>query len=182
MSDELSDAPESLAGGRRLELVELEVGGMSRRQLLAALQSRGVLLNAHAETLLAHPVFDQRSGEPIRVVERMVADLGFAGGATLPEIFSASVDQGLSLCPPDTGPYLRLTWAAQAHSSNSVLSAGQSPEGALVVASVPLSDDDEYPKGCYLRVVEGQQWLRGYRCDDLYVHSPADRFAFRQAS
>lgn len=137
-------------------------------------------MNAHAETLLAHPVFDDRDGESVHVVERMVADLGFAGGATLPEIFSAAADQGLGLCPPDTGPYLRLAWSAQADSSNSVLSAGHSPEGALVVASAPLSDDDDYPKGFYLRVVDGQQWLRGYRCDDLYVHSPADRFAFRQ--
>jgi len=139
-----------------------------------------VSLNAHAETLIAHPVFDKRDGETVRVVERTVAELGLADGATLPEVFAAAAGQGLGLCPPETGPYLRLAWPGQANSSDSVLSAGRSPEGAVKVASVLLSDDVEVPKGFSPRVVDGRQWLRGYRCDDLYGFSADDRFAFRQ--
>ncbi len=40
---------------------------------------------------------------------------------------------------------------------------------------------DDYPKGFYLRVVDGRAWLRGYRCDDEYDFDPADRFVFRRA-
>jgi hypothetical protein len=41
-----------------------------------------------------------------------------------------------------------------------------------------LSDDDEYPKGFYLRVVEDVRWLRGYVGDDTHIWSPTDQFAF----
>jgi len=63
-----------------------------------------------------------------------------------------------------------------------VLSAGRSPAGALKVASAPLSDDVAFPKGFYLRVVDGTLWLRGFRCDDEYRFTPDDTFAFRSSS
>lgn len=65
-------------------------------------------LNAHAETLIAHPAFDKRASEVIRVVERTAAELGLGGDATLPEIYAAAAQNGLDLCPRETGPYLRL--------------------------------------------------------------------------
>lgn len=141
---------------------------MARSELLEALRSRGVLLNAHAETLLAHGVFERHEPEMITVVVRSVGDLGRHAGATLPEVFAAARRHGLELCPPDTGPYLRLAMSSQANAPDSVLSAGRSPAGAIKVASERLSDDVEFPTGLYLRVVDGQQWLRGFRCDDKY--------------
>lgn len=154
---------------------------MTRDELRTALRVHGVLLNAHAETLLDHVVFSPRDPEEITVVERGPGDLGLSTGATLLELFQAAREHGLALCPPDTGPYLRLALTSQASAPDSVLSAGRSPSGALKVASAPLSDDVEFPKGFYLRVVDGQQWLRGYRCDDEYRFSAEDRFAFRLA-
>ena len=162
------------AGARRLQ-----VGGSTRTELRDALHSRGVLLNAHAETLLDHAVFQLRGEEEIGIVERAVGDLELSAGATLPEVFAAAREHGLALCPPDTGPYLRLAMTSQANAPDSVLSAGRSPAGALKVAAEPLSDDAQFPKGFYLRVVDGRQWLRGFRCDDEYRFSAEDRFAFR---
>lgn len=159
--------------------LRLQVGGASRAELLEALSSNGVSLNAHAELLLDHAVFDTREIREVTVVERTVEDLGMVGGATLPQIFAAARRQGLELCPVDTGPYLRLAVTAQQTAPDSVMSAGLAPTGALTVASAPLSDDVDYPKGFYLRVVDDQQWLRGYRCDDQHVWSPDDRFVFR---
>lgn len=156
------------------------VGGLARAELRAALQSHGILLNAFAELLLEHPVFERREPEQVDIVERDVADLR-PGGGTLFEVFAAAQEQGLALCPPDTGPYLRLARASQTEAPDSVLSAGRSPAGALKVATAPLTGDDEYPKGFYLRVVDGRQWLRGYRCDGEYRFVPGDRFAFRRA-
>ncbi|MEN2737780.1 hypothetical protein ABCS02_08315 [Microbacterium sp. X-17] len=160
------------------EPIRLSVGGVSRADLRAALQSHGVLLNAHAETLLDHDAFELREPEALTVVVQSVGELGLGDGGSLAEVFAAAREQGLSLCPPDTGPYLRLALRSQPDAPDSVLSAGRSPAGAIKVAAAPLSDDVGFPKGFYLRVVDGVQWLRGYRCDDEYRFAAGDRFAF----
>ncbi|WP_200935243.1 hypothetical protein [Leifsonia sp. Leaf336] len=162
-----------------VETVRIQVGGLTRAQLRASLLSRDVHLNGHAEALLEHPVFDLRDREEIGIVECEVGDFDLRKGGTLPEVFAAARDRGLALCPPDTGPYLRLALTSQANAPDSVLSAGRSPAGALKVAAAPLSDDVEFPKGFYLRVVDDRQWLRGFRCDDEYRFALEDRFAFR---
>ncbi|WP_286180128.1 hypothetical protein [Arthrobacter sp. ISL-95] len=153
------------------------VGGRSRAELVQLLLNKGVLLNSHAETLLAHPAFEAPRSQSLRIVERTVDELGFRRGAVQPRIFAAARDQGLELCPLVTGPYLRLATMDQANAPDSVLSAGHAPTGAIHVASEPLSNDVD-PKGFYLRVVDGQPWLRGYRCDDTYVWEPEQRLAF----
>jgi hypothetical protein len=165
----------------RIERLEISVGGLSREVLIERLTAQRVLLNTHAETLLDSDAFDERPTETIMVTERTVGELGFAGGATLPQIFAASEHQGLQLCPRATGAYLRLALTEQPSSGDSVMSAGRAPADSLTIASAVLSPDDEYPKGFYLRVVDGQPWLRGYRCDDTHVWSPDDRFVFRTA-
>lgn len=160
------------------DALHLHVGGLTRDELRAQLSAAGVLLNAYAETLLDHAMFARRAAEELTVVLRSVADLGFTG-ATLAEVFAAAQDLGLALCPPDTGPYLRLALMDQANAPDSVLSRGRSPAGAIKIASAPLTDDVAYPKGFYLRVVDHQPWLRGYRCDGEYRFGGDDRFAFR---
>ncbi len=108
-----------------------------------------------------------------------MAELGLPDGGSLSQILEAAQQQNLLLCPADTGPYLRLALDEQATSPDSVMSSGRAPTGSLTVASAPLTEDDEYPKGFYLRVVDDQPWLRGYRCDDEHVWSSDDRFVFR---
>ncbi|WP_287903881.1 hypothetical protein [Arthrobacter sp.] len=161
------------------DTLRLRVGGLDPACLRAALTARGVLLNAHAETLLDHPAFSARLPEEIIVVQKSVEALGFAAGATLPRVFAVARRRGLGLCPPDAGPYLRLALLHQPDAPDSVLSAGRSPSGSLKVASAPLRDDESYPKGFYLRAVDGQLWLRGYRCGDEYCFPPDQDFIFR---
>lgn len=156
----------------------VRVGGRSRAEVVQLLLNKGVLLNSHAETLLAHPAFEATRSQTLRIVERTVDELGFKHGAVQPRIFAAARNQGLELCPLVTGPYLRLAMMDQANAPDSVLSAGRAPTGAIHVASEPLSNDVEDPKGFYLRVLDGQPWLRGYRCDDTYVWEPEQRLAF----
>ncbi|TFD09539.1 hypothetical protein E3T29_04245 [Cryobacterium sp. TMT1-66-1] len=165
--------------GDETRVLHLNVGGSTRAELRTKLGSHGVLLNAYADMLLDHTVFDPRAQEEIKIIERNVGELGLRTGATLLEVFAVARERGFALCPPDTGPYLRLAMASQANAPDSVLSAGRSPVGALKVASAPFSDDVAYPKGFYLRVVDGQQWLRGFRCDHEYLFSPEDRFALQ---
>ncbi|MDF2993286.1 MAG: hypothetical protein K0S37_3800 [Microbacterium sp.] len=167
----------------------IEVGGLSRVDLIERLDDRGIQRNAYAEILLADPVFDEAARETttrettmretVSVVEKSVADLGFTDGATLTQVFDAAVRRGLALCSAVTAPYLRLATLDQASAPDSILSTGRAPTGSVNVASPVLRADHEYPKGFYLRVIDGVPWLRGYRCDDEFVHSPGDRFVFR---
>lgn len=156
----------------------VRVGGQPRTEVVQSLREVGVQLNVHAETLLAHPAFDAPVGETLRIVERTVGQLGLEEGAVQSQVFASARAQGLRLCPLVTGPYLRLALMEQANAPDSVLSAGRAPTGAMHIASEPVSEDVEYPKGFYLRVVDGKPWLRGYRCDDTYVWAPGQRLAF----
>jgi hypothetical protein len=155
------------------------VGGRERAALQQELDAHGVGLNDSARALLADPVFGARPAEEITVARRTVGALGLEAGGSLSAVLAAVEDAGYLLCPPDTGPYLRLALGEQAGSQDPTLRVGRAPEGSLTISSAPLSSDDEFPKGFYLRVVEGVRWLRGYRCDDLHQWSAEDAFVVR---
>jgi hypothetical protein len=162
----------------------VRIGGLTRAELQSALMAAGVRLNASAETLLDDPLFastEAETVETIEVVERSVGQLGLHEGATLPRIFASARDHGLMLCPPSTGPYLRLAMPDQLDAPDSVMSKGRPPTGAVHVASDRLRAEYDYPRGFYLRVVQGTPWLRGYRCSDDAPWSSDDRFAFRSS-
>lgn len=152
--------------------VMLQIGGQPREALLRALAEAGVALNEHAETLLAHPEFDAPEARDVVVAMQRVEELGLPEGGTLAEVIGAARDLGLEPCPLIAGPYLRLTKMGQPEAPDPVLSAGRAPTGAILVVSEPISQDVEVPKGFYLRVVDGQRWLRGYRSDDTYAYGP----------
>ena len=77
--------------------------------------------------------------------------------------------------------FLRLHLTDQRESGNTVLTGThRAPDGAITVLSEPLSRDDAFPKGLYLRNVSGKLWLRGYVCDDSYVWSASDVFALER--
>jgi hypothetical protein len=157
----------------------LSVGGLSRSDLLAALKRSDIQLNRFAATLLDDPAFDNEVAESVQIVDRTPADLGLPNGTVLSQLFAAAQDRGLLLCPAAAGPYLRLLLTDQESAPDSVMSKGRAPSSSITVASAPLRDDHDYPKGFYLRVVDGVRWLRGYVCDDTHLWSPHDRFAFR---
>ena len=157
----------------------LRVGDLTRGELVEELKRSGVLLNGSAEALLVSAVFDQVEVEDVEIVERTVGELGFPEGVTVSQILTAAQERGLRLCPPTTGPYMRLSMLDQQTAPNSIMSQGRAPSGSITVASRPLRDDDEYPKGFYLRVVDGVPWLRGYRCTDQHNWSADDRLLFR---
>ena len=83
---------------------------------------------------------------------------------------------------PGTALFLRLAWSDQPMSRNSVLSGThEAPDRAVTVLSEILEENDTFPKGLYLRNVDGVLWLRGYTCDAEY-RFPADTlFAFETA-
>lgn len=165
---------------RRSPPAEIEIGGVSKAALRAALATAHVQLNAAAETLFADPRFTVAPlRQPIVITALSVADLGYATGATAPEIAAAARARGWSECPLELAPHLCLRRVLSVEvADDRPRTRGTAPPGAFTVASAPLDDDDETPKGFYLRRVGGVDWLRGYRSWDGHPWQPDDVFVF----
>ena len=78
----------------------------------------------------------------------------------------------------ELGPFLRLYDFGELESGQSLNGLGRAPEGAITVVSEPLCGDHDFPKGFYLRRVDGVLWLRGYCSDNEHVWSPTDRLVW----
>lgn len=162
----------------------VRVGGMSRAELLRTLRERGVQLNRYAEVLFEDRRFTTiESRDVIDVVALSVSELGFGEGATYEQLVARARGSGLVECPLEVGPHLRLQFQDQPDSSDGrPTTHGRAPVGSITVASRPLDDADETPRGFYLRRVEGALWLRGYRSWSGHVWSPEDVVLFSRES
>jgi hypothetical protein len=158
----------------------VRIGGVTRAELLSRLQRAGVLLNEAAETLFADDRFTTSLlSTSVEVVSFSVAELGFPDGASFGDIVERANNIGLLLCPLEVGPHLRLQFIYQPEGFiGQPVSQNCAPPGSLTVASAPLAQDDDSPKGFYLRRIEGALWLRGYRSWAGHIWSPRDRLAF----
>ena len=108
-----------------------------------------------------------------------VAELGFADGATYGQLTVRALDFGLVECPLELGPHLRTQFLNQPESGDgSPLTHGRAPAGSITVASPPLDESDDTPKGFYLRRVDGVLWLRGYWSWDGHIWGPTDLLLF----
>ena len=158
-----------------------KVGGLPKVDLIQKLQQSSISLNQYGERLL----FDDRfttteTAYSVEIVELSVRDLGFPNGATLPEIYKQANELGLQLCPPDLGPYLRLEYVDQVEGNSGNLSQkNEAPSGSVTIASEIISDEESFPKGFYVRKVDGVLWLRGYVADNLHVWNPDNRLIFK---
>ncbi len=158
----------------------VRIGGMSKSTLRRAAQEHGVQLNEAAEQLLGDPRFTTLTRRRItRITALSVAELGFGEGATYGQLTARALESGLTECPLELGPHLRLQFLNQAEAADgTALTHGRAPPGSITIASPPLDDSDETPKGFYLRKVDGVSWLRGYRSWAGHVWSPGDVLVF----
>lgn len=160
----------------------VEVGGLTKLQLIEKLRQSSIRMNQYAEMLIADGRFTTSDTTyTLQTVELTVADLGYPDGATMVEIYKRANDLGLGLCPPELGPHLRLKYLDQPEGfSGKPLTQHQAPSGSITIASKILTDDENFPKGFYLRRIYGVLWLRGYVADHLHVWGPDDHFIFCQ--
>lgn len=161
---------------------KVEVGGLTKSQLLQKLQQNSILMNKFGERLFADDKFTiSEKIYSVRTVELTVCDLGFPEGATIPRVYKKANQVGLKLCPLELGPYLRLKYLDQPEGYSGKPSwRHRSPYGAVKIGSEILSEDVDFPKGFYLRRIEGVLWLRGYIADDLHTLDPDDHIIFCQ--
>lgn len=160
----------------------LRIGSVEKAELQNQLRKAGVCLNALAVQLFDHDGFqttvEQRT---LKVIQVSVAQLGFEQGGTFEQVTANALALGYSLCPLELGPHYRLALADQEEDClGRTPSQNCAPPGAVTVASQAISEDDDVPKGFYLRVIEGVPWLRGYRSWPGHIWSQNDVFAFAE--
>ncbi|MEK5475660.1 helicase [Paenibacillus sp. FSL R5-0407] len=167
--------PNRLIGTRTME-----IGGLTKSQLIQKMQEHSIMINEYGEQLLTDNRFSISDKKyRLQTVELTVSDLGFRDGATTDQIFKRATELGLELCPLELGPYLRLQYLDQPEGySGDALQRHQAPSGSITIASEILTKDDDFPKGFYLRRISDTLWLRGYCADDLHVWNPYDHFIF----
>jgi hypothetical protein len=157
----------------------VRVGDDDGAALLARLARADVRLNPLAEALLLDPRMDSPRAQDVEVVMTSAAALGLHDGATFAQLTAAAAAQGLGLCPLALGPWLRLQLQDSHEPPRPAQQvARQAPPGAITVASAPPPDEEDIPWGFYLRRIDGEPWLRAYRCWSGHLWSPNDRFAF----
>lgn len=164
--------------------ITIQTKPIEKSKVLDILKANNINFNEYAELIFEHSNF-HIEGLPsqIKLVMCSLAELGLTNGAVFEEIVTKANACGLCMCHASTGIFLRLSYISQVESKDSVLcGTHRSPEGAVVVLSELLEQDDAFPRGLYLRNVDGQLWLRGYVCDKTYAWAPDDVFAFEKRS
>jgi hypothetical protein len=158
----------------------VRVGGMDKRELLQALRDQKVQLNQAGEALFEDRRFTTlRQKKVIEIACLSVADLGFVEGATYQQLTARALESGLVECPLELGPYLRLQLLDQPEGSAGVpATKHRAPPGSITIASSPLDDCEETPKGFYLRRIDAVLWLRGYWSWPGHIWSPEDVLVF----
>jgi hypothetical protein len=140
-----------------------------------------VRINPAGQQLVANEKFQTlKINAVIATIQTTVAGLGLLRGGTFSHILEAAAATGLSVCPLELGPHLRLVLLDQAEGLiGFAQTQHQAPPGLITVASAPLSEDDELPRGFYLRRMEGGLWLRGYKSWSSHVWKPEDTFVLQ---
>ncbi len=156
------------------------IGGQTKSELLARLAQSRVAINEAGKALFASDLFTTSEARTqLATVELEIRDLGFPMGATLPEIIAGAQRLGLRPCPLELGPHLRLQLLDQPEGfEGQPVTQHRAPPGAITIASEVLSEDESFPKGFYLRRIQGTPWLRGYCCGLDHVWSPEDHMLF----
>lgn len=147
---------------------ELTIGGVTKAALQERLASQGVSLNDHARLLFADDAFTTApKPQAVRVALVSLRELGLPDGGSFDDILRRAREAGLTPCPLEVAPHLRLDYLDQ-------------PAGPyLTIASLKLRPNASTPNGFYLRRRRDGLWLRGYRADPDYVYGPQFReFAF----
>ena len=155
----------------------IEMEGLNKSELLKKLDDSEIALNNNARIIFDSNEFDTAQNYSVTIIECSLADIGLSAGGNFESIRNAMQLVNLSYCPVAIAPYVRLKYKAQPPSD--IQTVNQNPHGSITIFSNPLSEDDDFPKGFYLRNYDGKLWLRGYTCSNDYYWQPSDRMIFQ---
>ena len=161
----------------------VRIGGMAKAELVRLLAASKVRVNASGDQLFADERF-QTLQHPtcVECAQVTVAGIGLPRGGTFSQVIEAAATFGLTMCPLELAPHLRLTLLDQEEGALGFApTQNQAPRGSITVVSKPLTEDDDTPKGFYLRRIEGELWLRGYKSWPGHVRAPDNVLVFAVA-
>ena len=162
-----------------MERILMKYGGQTLSELISSLNKQAIHLNRYGEELLNHPDFLVSQGE--RIVTLCVVtleEIGLSEGANLPALYRAAQKEGFQLCDLETAIYFSLNYQKLTN-SHDLKSKNKAPKDSITIATQPLEKKDTFPKGFYVRRVDGVNWLRGYLCDEEHLFSGKDSFLFK---
>lgn len=98
----------------RIQLLDLEIGGKSKRDLEQEMKDQGINIGGYAQSMLDSRDFKTLSKpEQRKLVRLQVKDLGFTNYPTTTELYAKAEQLGLELCQPEVGPQYRLNYKNQ---------------------------------------------------------------------
>jgi hypothetical protein len=144
------------------------------------LQRNFISMNEAGERLFADDRFTTSGARySVTTVELNVAGLGFPCGATTAEFDERMTVLGLGHWPLELALHLRLQYLDQPEGDGGMpVRQHRAPYGSITIASDKITEEDDFPKGFYLRRINRVLWLRGYRCGPEHVGAPDDYFIF----
>jgi len=162
---------------QKTEKITLYIGGMTAEELEKALDRKKIFVPSSTRSMLRNekefviPVNrreQERRGktETLHLVILRVHDLGFTSAPTTKELFVRAKECGLDLCPPEVGPYLRLSDKDQSL-------------GWCYIGMEPVTDSGGYPSVFYLLHLEGEVWMSRYWAYPDFRWDLVDQFVFR---
>ncbi|HNV71645.1 MAG TPA: hypothetical protein PKO06_18210, partial [Candidatus Ozemobacteraceae bacterium] len=179
MLDRQISTDSSVASTAGFRVWNIAIGGKSKEDLLSLLHKSDIQLNEYARVLFSSDLFlTSTKRETRRIVELRVSDLQISGPATLRAIIQRARERDLEPCPLEVGPCFRLQFTNQEEEREA--SSHKAPQGSITIISDLFElEDENFPRGFYLRKIQNKFWLRGYVCSEDYVWNNEDRIAFQ---
>jgi len=112
------------------------------------------------------------------LINQLINGLVFKNGANLLEIIKEAQIIGLNLYSVEVTQLLRLNY--QQTDTQGIKRQFKTPERAVTVVSEILKDQVSFPKGFYLRKIDGELWLRAYICDYEHIFESHEYFIFER--
>ena len=165
----VQDGQPELALGQEIKIDRLPIGGKTKEQLQQELQSANIQTSSYADDLLNSPEFEPLTEVEDSVLVRLtVSDLGFPQGTTTEDIYQRAQELGLELCPPETGPELRLKADTEQRFGE-----------YMNIAMKPITDSRGYPCVFDLHRWASVRWLRATRARPSRRAGTGYPFVFR---
>jgi hypothetical protein len=137
------------------------IGDYEKDQLRNKLINENIQMNKYANDLFDSELFTiSIRNKELNIIELNVKELGFSKGATINEIINRANTFHFSSCPFEVGPYLRLSYKDQKEEIET--DKNKAPRGSITIISNIINEDDDFPKGFYIRKINNLLWLRGY--------------------
>lgn len=153
-----------------------------KEALLEKLEQSGVKLNKYAYEIFQSTLFQPSASDYTAIVtELTLAEIGLKFGGDFEKIRNCIAAFGLSYCPLELVPYIRLRRLHYKDQSEPEEKKwGKAPPNSITIFSKPLLESDDFPKGFYIRTINGTPWLRGYQCSADYVWDSNVRMIFKK--